>query len=140
MLPDDYGEQHASRQILSHANLLCFRVHLIRLLQGMFRELGEALDAAEQPGLRHLPPAQLAAAAASVCDTKTAGGETFVRLNEAKVCLGSGCSPASGSSVASCSLLPECVRTAGGRWHVCRGLLCVSWQVFLALAMLRWVS
>jgi hypothetical protein len=51
----------------------------------MFRELGEALDAAEQPGLRHLAPAQLAAAAACVCDTKTAGGDTFVRLNEAKV-------------------------------------------------------
>lgn len=51
----------------------------------MFRELGEVLDAAEQPGLRHVAPAQLAAAAACVCDTKTASADTFVRLNEAKV-------------------------------------------------------
>ena len=64
---------------------VCCRACLICLLQGMFRELGEALDAAEQPGLCHLAPAQLAAAAACVCDTKTAGVETFVRLSEAKV-------------------------------------------------------
>ncbi len=54
-------------------------------LQGMFRELGEIQDSAEQPGLRHLASRLSEAAAAAVCDTKVAGGNTFVRLNEDKV-------------------------------------------------------
>ena len=51
----------------------------------MFRELGEVLESAEQPGLRHVATADLAAAAACVCDTKAVGGETYVRLSEARV-------------------------------------------------------